>query len=303
MTDGPLSLLARLGSVLKGRQVAVTGADGFIGRQLCRGLAAGGLDVAAYGRDWDVRTDSIDLVGGLVFHLAALTDVRASWLDPYDFIAVNLMGTTRLLEQARREQAAIVLATTYPYGKPRRLPVDELHPLDVVSPYHLSKVEAERIGFFFAQHYDLSVVSARLFNIYGPGMPSRFAIGNIVEQALCPSVDRMVLDGCDVRRDLVYVDDAVDALIACATTVLSDRSSSGTAYNIATGRAWALSEVAKLALQLVGRPDVPVTFTKRAVPGNIDEIYGDSSKLCSAAGWSPQHGLEVGMRSTLAGAI
>ena len=159
---------------IQGKKVLVTGADGFIGSHLTEMLAARGADVRAlclYNsfNDWgwlenvDCQ-DRIEILTGdvrdphfaktvtqnchTIFHLAALIAIPYSYIAPASYVQTNIIGTLNLLQAARDNQVArfIHTSTSEVYGTARRVPIDEMHPLQAQSPYSATKIGAASCG-------------------------------------------------------------------------------------------------------------------------------------------------------------
>lgn len=154
--------------------IVVSGASGFVGLALMRRLraddrhAATGIGSAA-GDVADASTWATLPAAEVVVHLAARTFVPDSWTDPAAFIDTNVGGTARALEYCRTRGARLVFLSSYLYGKPRRLPIDEQAEVSVPNPYALSKKLAEDTCRCYAEIFGIDVTVLRVFNIYGGG--------------------------------------------------------------------------------------------------------------------------------------
>src|SRR5450432_2093010 len=126
-------------------RILVTGGGGFVGRHLVSALKSEGFDVVRHRlRDGDLARCSLPYEGvSHICHLAARTFVPDSWRSPRDFYDTNLMGTLNVLEFCRRQKAILILMSSYLYGQPKYLPIDENHPLQALNPYAHSKLLAE----------------------------------------------------------------------------------------------------------------------------------------------------------------
>jgi nucleoside-diphosphate-sugar epimerase len=115
-----------------------------------------------------------------VFHLAGKAFVPESWQAPHGFYEVNVLGTANVLDFCRRQSASVTLISSYVYGKPLRLPIDEDHPLEPFNPYSHTKILAEEIGRYYAAQFGVPVFIVRPFNVYGPGQDRRFLIPTLI---------------------------------------------------------------------------------------------------------------------------
>ena len=300
----------------------VTGGAGFIGSNLVDALLERGdqvtvLDDLSTGRrenleqalgsgaelvELDIR-DAEALFDAMeqarpevVFHLAAQIDVRKSMADPGFDASINVRGTINVLEGARRAGARRVVNTSTGgaiYGEGQDLPATEDHPQAPEAPYGQSKWAAEGYCDLYERIFDLSTVSLRLGNVYGPRQDPLGEAG--VVAIFCGKLregQRPTIFG-DGRqtRDYIYVGDVVSAQLAAA-----DSDATG-AFNIGTG-------VEASVLQLVDglAPHAEGSFEPEHAPerkGEILRIYLDPSRAREAFGWEPQVGLDDGLELTL----
>ena len=113
-------------------KILVTGANGFIGKHLVK-LRSENHDVVCH----EISDGDISEKGALekyknidyVYHLAACTYVPSSWDYTYDYFRTNILGTVTVLEYCRKNKCAITAMSTYVYGEPQYLPIDENHPI------------------------------------------------------------------------------------------------------------------------------------------------------------------------------
>jgi len=257
MTDRGNEALAELA----GRSVVVTGGAGFIGSRLARTLAAvcevTVVDDCSNG-DPAAVPESATLIRGdvrdvepvqracaeadVVFHQAAMSDVTRSVRAPGECHTRNASGAMTVLDAARRTDARVVFASSAAvYGPPERLPVREGHPKRPTSPYGVSKLAGDQYARVFAERYGLPTVALRYFNVYGdrPGGGSD-VVTQFLERAR--RGDPLVVHGDGSQtRDFVHVDDVVQANLRAAVT-----DATGRAYNVATGEATAVRDLAAL---------------------------------------------------------
>lgn len=238
----------------------------------------------------------------VVFHFAAQTFIGESWADPAYTLKTNSIGTVNLLEilRAKRSQATVVIAcSSAEYGEiaGRGAPVQETDPLLPVSPYGLSKLDQDMLGYLYFRTHGLRVIRARIFNTIGPGKQGDF-LADFCQQiaAIEAGEAEAVLRTGELnsRRDLSDVRDTVAAL-----DLLSNGGSAGEAYNICSGRTIRIGEVVDLLLTVVGRQIGIHVEASRLRPFEESIIWGDNRKLVGCTGWSPNMSLEQTLQDTL----
>ncbi|MEI7982372.1 MAG: GDP-mannose 4,6-dehydratase [Bacteroidota bacterium] len=264
-------------------KVLVTGSSGFIGRVLTNRLRTTGLEVIEFDLpDGDITCEgSLDSFKDIsrVFHLAGKTFVPESWINPFGFYHVNVMGTINVLEFCRKTKAALTYVASYLYGEPDYLPVDENHPVKSYNPYSHSKVIADNTCQFYARQFGLEVTIFRPFNAYGPGQSPQFIIPEIISMVLDPA--RSVVEVMDLRprRDYIFIEDLVDALVL-------SMNNKGGIYNIGSGSSVSVEEIVTLVMELTGIHK-PVRAKGNDRPNEIFDLYAGISKAKQELGWTP----------------
>jgi UDP-glucose 4-epimerase len=301
----------------------VTGAAGFIGSTLVDCLIADGhtvvgLDNYATGRatniehlagnpefvfvEADIVTADLHAILNqhrpeVVFHLAAQIDVRHSVADPEFDASVNVVGTIRLAEAARRAQVRKIVNTSSGgsiYGTPPTYPTSEEVPTDPASPYAAGKVAAEIYLNTFRHLYGLECSHIAPANVYGPRQDPHGEAGVVAifaEALLCGKPTKVFGDGSNTR-DYVYVDDVVDAFVKAAGPV-----GDGMRFNIGTGVETSDRQLHSAVAAAVGGPDEPEFHPPRL--GDLRRSCLDIRRAQQVLDWSPQVELEEGVRRTV----
>ena len=232
----------------------------------------------------------------LVFHLAAQTSVSNSTKDPIKDSEVNVTGTLRILEAARRQGVdKIIYSSTGGalYGDPEEDPCPDDHPVRPLSPYGMSKYLGEQYVGFYHRLYRLNYTSLRYGNVYGPRQDPHGEAGvvAIFAQAMLEGKQPEIFGDGDQERDFVSVEDVVEANVSAI-----DRGD-GLAMNIGTGQKTSVNRIFELLKSIIGYKWGP-TYG----PARLGEVYQISLSSVLAArelGWNPRVELEEGLRSTV----
>jgi GDP-4-dehydro-6-deoxy-D-mannose reductase len=289
----------------------VTGVSGFVGHHLVEHLRAQGDEVIGCDRV-DGSIDIVDpasvdaivaqVAPDVVYHLAGWSDVGGSWAAPVEVFRINAEGTLNVLNACVDHGVGRVIAVSSAdiYGVVRddELPLSEDAPLRPVTPYAASKVAADFLALQAWLGRSLAVIRVRAFNHLGPGQTTKF-----VAPALADRIARNELEGggevpvgnLTPRRDFTDVRDVVRAY-----RLLAEHGEPGAAYNVCSGRAVAISDLAEKLLALADRPMELVTDPELERPVDIPVLIGDSSRLRDATGWEPAIDLDTTLADLLA---
>ncbi|ADB63800.1 NAD-dependent epimerase/dehydratase (plasmid) [Haloterrigena turkmenica DSM 5511] len=302
-------------AAIRDKTVLVTGGGGFIGSHLVEALAPHNevrvLDNFSSG-DRRHLPDSVTVVEGdigdpialqraargvdVIFHHAALVSVSRSVDAPRRSNETNLDASLLVLEQARQEDARVVVASSAAvYGHPDELPVSETASTEPTSPYGIQKLAVDQYARRYADLYDLETVALRYFNAYGPRQQGPYSgvISTFLEQARAGEPITIEGDG-EQTRDFVHVSDIVRANLQAATT-----DAVGEAYNIGTGSRTSIEELAETITDATGS-DSPIVH-RDSRPGDIRHSGADISKARRTLGFEPRVSLESGIQSLVDG--
>ena len=278
------------------KRVLVTGAEGFIGQHLVTELEHQGMDIVQHTlNDGDLVDCKLSYTGiDHVFHLGALTSVPRSWESPQSYYNVNVMGTENVLEYCRIEKCSMTFMSTYVYGHPQYLPIDENHPISPNSPYNHSKYLAEMLCRFYNEVFGVCVTVLRPFNIYGIGQASNFLVPELLSQLLDPKCDNIHLKSLYPKRDYVYIDDVISALICTLY-----RETGYSVYNIGSGKSVSVKDLADIAMKCSGiiKPLISAEIERK---NEVTDICASTEKAQKELGWSAQTGLTEGLSRMIA---
>ncbi|SID06207.1 GDP-mannose 4,6-dehydratase [Mycobacteroides abscessus] len=301
----------------------VTGAAGFIGSTLVDRLLADGHEVTgldnlatgkvanleaaeanakfAFVKDDIVEADLDAVVAEyspeVIFHLAAQIDVRHSVADPQFDSSVNVVGTVRLAEAARKAGVRKIVHTSSGgsiYGTSEQIPTSETVPTDPHSPYAAGKVAGEIYLNTFRHLYGLECSHIAPANVYGPRQDPHGEAGvvAIFAQALLSGRSTKVFGDGGNTRDYVFVDDVVEAFVRA-----SGPDGGGQRFNVGTGVETSDRQLHSLVAAAAGAPDDPEFHPPRL--GDLRQSCLDVGLAKRVLGWEPRVPLADGIRRTV----
>jgi nucleoside-diphosphate-sugar epimerase len=304
-----------------GRYV-VTGCAGFVGSHLAASLLDRGDEVLGvdsftdyYARslkeenlanlrerdafsfgEADLAEDALEpLVEGAdgVFHLAAQPGVRGSWGSTFAvYVRDNVVATQRLFEVASRLSVKVVFASSSSvYGDAEAYPTPEETPPRPISPYGVTKLGCEHLAAAYHRGFGLDVVGLRYFTVYGPRQRPDMAFTRITT-AVVGGQRFHVFGTGEQSRDFTYVADAVAATIASM-----DHGPSWAVYNVGGGQEASLRDVIGMCEELSDRR-LDVVYDE-AMAGDVRRTAADTARIRRDLGWTPETGLEDGLRAQL----
>lgn len=277
----------------------ITGAHGFVGAHLVEHLHDCGDEVIAIDRaagDADILdADALCATFAkyrpeVIYHLAGDSDVGGSWDHPTDTFRANAEGTLNVLAAARSAdvERVLVIGSADVYGRvtPDELPITESHPLRPVSPYAASKVAADYLAVQAWLGHSQHVVRTRPFNHLGPGQTTRFvapALAMRIVTAEDSGTADIPVGNLSSQRDFTDVRDVVRAY-----RLLIERGSPGEVYNVCSGSAIAVADLAEQMIALAASPLRLVSDPELQRPVDIPVLCGDNSRIREATGWAPE---------------
>jgi len=312
-------------TTLEGRSVVVTGAGGFIGGHVVERLVRDGARVRAMCRynsrnergtlDWlepnvlaevevvlgelrDVESVAAAIEGSeVVLHLGAQIAIPYSYVNPRDFLEVNVLGTLNVAQAALRHgvQRIVHTSTSEVYGTAQSVPITEVHPLEPQSPYAASKVGADKLMDSYHRSFDLPVCVLRPFNTYGPRQSARAIIPTIISQALAGPTLR--LGSLHPRRDLTYVEDTAAAFVAAATS----EGAVGRTIQLGTNHDVSVGDLVDMVAEVLGRELTVETDPARVRPdkSEVERLISDPQLARELLDWEPTVDLREGLARTI----
>ena len=277
-------------------KIAITGSRGFIGSRLTKAVKKAGFEI----QELDIKT-GVNLVDhtqlkniprfDCLIHLAAKSFVPASYDDPMDFYSTNYLSTLNALELCRKFNAKIIFTSSYVYGHPNYLPIDENHPVQAFNPYSDTKLFGEKLCRSYHEFFGVKTIIVRPFNAYGPGQNPNFLIPRIVQQIKNKQIK---LQNPKPKRDFIFVDDLVNFFIKA----IHFQKTSFEIFNVGSGNSYSVRQIVEIVLEILKR-DIPVEFDNIKRENEIMDTRADITKARTILDWSPQITFEEGISLTL----
>ena len=310
-------------------KVLITGVTGFAGSHLVDHILAEHPECEISGIvRWRSRTENIEHLRGRfnevecdlrdassvrtvvenvrpdrIFHLAAQSFVPTSFTAPMESLETNVLGQLHLFEAVRRVKLTprIQIACSseeYGFVYENEVPITESNPFRPLSPYAVSKVSQDLLGYQYHQSYGLDVVRTRGFNHTGPRRGPVFVCSDFSKQiAEIEAGNRepvMHVGNLEAKRDFTDVRDMVRAY-----WLALEHCEGGEAYNLASGRTWAIQEVLDMLLSMSSVEIEVREDPARMRPSDVPLLLGDASRFREATGWSPEIPFETTLRDLL----
>ncbi len=309
------------------KKALITGIAGFVGGHLAELLLSQGFEVSGLRRPRTkmdyiesiahrLHLEDADLLDShslytmisrikpdYIFHLAAQSFVPTSWVSPSVTLEVNIVGSANLFEAVRQagiDPVVQIACSSEEYGLVHddELPIKETNPLRPLSPYAVSKVAMDYLGYQYYQSYKVRIVRTRGFNHTGPRRGDTFAESTFAKQIAMIEKGKQEpvihVGNLDTKRDYTDVRDMVKAYL-----VATEKCDPGDVYNISTGKAILMKDMLDLLLSFSKikveiKPD-----PMRMRPSDVPVLIGDNSKFVAKTGWKPEIPFEKTMEDLL----
>lgn len=279
-----------------------------MGTWLVRHLRECGDEVVAVDREVEITDDAavrgaiVAAAPDAVYHLAALSHVGQSWEDPSSVLRINTLGTAAVLDACSRcptPPTVLFVSSAEVYGQvpADRQPIDEEASLAPVTPYAASKAAAEMLAVQAHLGGGLPVIRVRPFNHVGPGQSTAFVVAALAARIVAAQrsgARSLTVGNLAARRDLTDVRDVVRAY-----RLAIERGKPGEVYNVCSGSAVSIDEVARRLLAVAGadlRLDVDAALVR---PVDVPLVVGDAGRLRQATGWFPTIDLDDTLEAVL----
>lgn len=235
----------------------------------------------------------------VVIHLAALTDVSESILDPEGYIETNVYGTQNLLRSAKKNGVKkFIFASSNAVTGNAIMPVSEKSLVNPISPYGKTKLEGERLCNYFSK--DIETVILRFSNVYGPYGEHKNSVVSKFIRSFMAGNEVMIYSNGEQTRDFIHVKDLVRLI---KEIVKSPEDMSGEVFQVATGVETTINELTNTIMdkmsEIYGSRNFMIKRTANNREGDILRNYSDINKVKQYTNWRPTVGLEKGIEEVI----
>ncbi len=275
------------------KNILVTGGAGFIGTNLIKtlikdnyyitsidnystGLKENEIEGVKYINSDIELINQLESKFDLCFHLAAQSRVQPSFEDPQESIRVNVNGTMKVMEWAKKKGVKVIYAGS---SSKHHDPSD--------SPYAMTKYLGEEICKLYKKSFKVNVEIARFYNVYGPSEPLDEKFGNVIgiwrEKVRLNKPLTIVGDG-NQKRDFTHVDDIIDGILKIA---FSDKNHID-AWELGSGVSYSIKELFNMFKERFNTTSVYVDDQ----PGNYRKTLRVNDDIIEELNWNPQDRLK-----------
>ena len=305
-------------SVLKNKEVLVTGGCGFIGSEIVKQLSQIGANVTiidnlSSGKEKyiqglsNVKLITADLLDDdaiesivkdkeYVINNAALPFIPDSYYIPKKFFDVNVNATISLALAVIKEKKAkrfVHISSSEIYGTARYTPMDENHQTTPQSTYAVSKLAGERVVFTMYKEHNLPAVIIRPFNSFGPNITQPYIIPEIITQIM--KGDVVKLGNLNAKRDLTFVSDTARGIILS----LVKEGVIGEVINIGSQRSYSIKDLVNLISDIMEKKVSIEIDSSRFRPYDVDTLICNYERANRLLGWKPEISIEKGLETTI----
>lgn len=309
------------------KKALITGITGFAGSHLAELLLTKEFEIYGTTRPRS-RTDNIDAIKGklnlcdadlmdshslysiivkikpdYIFHLAAQSFVQSSWASPATTMEMNISGSVHLFEAIRRAEINPVVqiaCSSEEYGLvlPNEIPITEESPLRPQSPYAVSKIAMDYLGYQYHQSYGMKIVRTRGFNHTGPRRGEVFVTSSFAKQIAEIEKGKkepiLEVGNLEAERDWTDVRDMVRAYLLAV-----EKGEPGEVYNLCSGKAVKVKDMLEMLLKMSSVKVKIHEDPSRMRPSDVPILLGDNSKFVKVTDWQPEIPFEKTMQDLL----
>ena len=270
------------------KNILITGSSGFIGKNLITKLVYHNvikLSTKNLSTKFSEHKKPIDII----IHLGAVTPYNIKKNKSY--LKENYLSVLDLLNfSVQNKIKKIIFCSTYVYGNPTSLPINELHLVSPHNEYAQSKYFGEQLCEFYHKFFGIDIIILRPFNIYGPNQNSNYLIPNIIDSILTNKKIKIL--NVNSKRDFLHVDDFISLILKLISNDFKFEI-----YNVGSGKSFSFKQIIKKCENLTKQKINAIYENDES--NFIPEIRCDNSKITHDLDWNPEISINMGLKSIL----
>ncbi|ENK1242702.1 NAD-dependent epimerase/dehydratase family protein [Clostridium botulinum] len=293
-------------------KVLVTGGAGFIGSHIVDLLIEEGYNVVVVDNLYHGKLENINPKAKFyradirdryiknifnkekpdyIIHQAAQINVANSINYPILDAEINILGTINILDACKNNDVKKIIypASAAIFGEPKYLPIDEKHPLNMISPYGVSKHTVEHYLYVYNKLYGINYVSLRFSNVYGPrqDFSGEGGVISIFCNRMASGKRPIIFGNGEQVRDFIYVKDVAKA------TLLAMESDENGIFNACSNIQTSINQLVEVINKIINKNLKPIYFENRK--GDIKFSYMSYEKIKKHLDWEPKYNIEDGI--------
>ena len=275
-------------------KIGITGNKGFIGGSVGNLLLKENHDIVSLDDYTLSKTfgekDKYNIPNELewVLHFGASTSINRSFQNPFYTYNNNINSTLQALKVAHFSSASFIFMSSYVYGDPEYIPINEKHPLRANNPYMGSKIICEKICQDFSKQFDIPLIILRAFNIYGDKIVKGRLISDLIHAV--KNNEPLSINDPFPKRDYLYIVD----FMALIKKIISSKSPKIGTYNVGHGKSYSNLEVAKIIKDLAGG-NLEILINSNPRANDIIDCTVDTRMIRKTFLWEPKYSLKDGL--------
>jgi len=275
-------------------KIGITGQKGVIGGSVTNALLDESHDVHSLDDYTLSKTfnefDREELPDDLnwVLHFGASTSIEKSIKNPFLTYNNNFNATLQALKIAHNHSAGFIFMSSYVYGNPEYIPIDEQHPIRSSNPYMGSKIICEKICLQLSAQFNIPLIILRGFNIYG----DQIVKGRLISDLLYAvrNNNPLIINDPNPKRDYLYIKD----FVLLIRKIISLESPKEGIYNVGYGESYSNLEVAEIIKEL-SKNNLELLIRSNPRPNDIIDCTVDTTLINNTFSWKPIYSLRDGL--------
>jgi len=274
-------------------KIGITGFSGFIGSNIYHYFQNLKVVVVPIDlRSIDANNIKDDLSNlDWVLHFASKTNIPNTNHEVDEIYSNNIVSTSKAIRIARMTNASFLMLSSYVYGEPNYLPVDENHTIKPINSYINSKLIEEKLCEDQLSNREKSLVILRCFNIYGFGLK----VGKLIHDVMISAINgkHILINDPNPKRDYLYIDDFCKLI----KKIIFFKKPIKQTFNVGSGESYSNIRIAEIVRDLV-KTSKDIKISNNFRENDVLRIEADISSISKTYGWYPQINIYDGLKMT-----